>query len=78
MIQRSQLLSLSNFTYKDSNLPFILNIDGVLEGFSYRIENISISCSSNFGCPNFINGIKGTTNIEDIFISNIKYHLVDQ
>ena len=64
-------------TYRDSNLPFILNIGGYFDGLNYKIENISIPCNTNTGCPNFIHGIKGATNLQKFHISNLKYHLTD-
>jgi hypothetical protein len=64
-------------TYMDSNLPFILNIGGAFDGLSYKIKNISIPCTAIAGCPNFIHGIKGATNLQQIKISNIRYYLTD-
>ena len=53
------MFPLGILTYKDSNVPFILNIGGTLESLGTIIENISIKCNINVGCPHFIHGIKG-------------------
>lgn len=71
------MLALASLTYRDSNVPFIKNIDGSFEGKSYKIENISIPCNINIGCPNFIHGIKGVTNLNNLTMSNFKYHFTN-
>jgi hypothetical protein len=58
-------------------LPFILNIGGGFLGLSYKIENISIPCTTIAGCPNFIHGINGRNNLQKLKISNVRYYLVE-
>ena len=71
------MYSQSTLTYKDSNLPFILNIGGIFGGMSYKIKNISIPCTAIAGCPNLIHGINGDNHLQRLKISNVRYYLVE-
>ena len=71
------MLALPSLTYRDSNVPLIKFTDGSFEGLSYKFENISIPCNINTICPNFIHGNKGQTNLNNLYLSNIKYQFTN-
>ena len=71
------MIAVTSLIYRDSNVPFVNLNFGYFEGFSYKIENITIPCNLNTKCPNFIHGIRGVTNLNNFYFSNIKYEFTN-